>query len=482
MLHLAAGLDSEHRESIIELLIEYRADLNCSGISENTEDVRPLHLAAMWGYDLTVKLLLYHGADASLRDSGGLSPIDYASIFDNYLCISLLLRYGSLNSTAAAWSAIMDSSVGESNADSSFENCLYMTALDLGVNNISGDGGNDAETNTDKMSHLSSILSDIEHIKNPRFDDDYDPLEDVNEDDVDFDIDDRRLRFELRRLGRHAGPITQTTKRLYCKLLAHLIKEDKELVYSPRTTTRCDLNGYSVELNSILTGKFPIKQALDLEKEFLRISNNIDYHGPKQFFNYILIDPRISRNLPEQALEANDSDTSYAQLSSPEGGDYHQTPKPKQVMRRVNRGFNVKLFTQFIESIFYIGKGQKKRDLDHLFDALADRESITKSKIERIRSIWSDGYGVVSLHLFHNITSKEALTREALMIETVGLSNLTNLLNGTVQFTLGWNEHKRKLLGALLLHRAYNQLLNEGERQLKRQDLKIDKSNKLNAQ
>lgn len=85
MLHLAAGLDSEHRESIIELLIEYRADLNCSGISENTEDVRPLHLAAMWGYDLTVKLLLYHGADASLRDSGGLSPIDYASIFDNYL-------------------------------------------------------------------------------------------------------------------------------------------------------------------------------------------------------------------------------------------------------------------------------------------------------------------------------------------------------------------------------------------------------------
>jgi len=376
----------------------------------------------------------------------------------------------------------MDSSVGESNADSSFENCLYMTALDLGVNNISGDGGNDAETNTDKMSHLSSILSDIEHIKNPRFDDDYDPLEDVNEDDVDFDIDDRRLRFELRRLGRHAGPITQTTKRLYCKLLAHLIKEDKELVYSPRTTTRCDLNGYSVELNSILTGKFPIKQALDLEKEFLRISNNIDYHGPKQFFNYILIDPRISRNLPEQALEANDSDTSYAQLSSPEGGDYHQTPKPKQVMRRVNRGFNVKLFTQFIESIFYIGKGQKKRDLDHLFDALADRESITKSKIERIRSIWSDGYGVVSLHLFHNITSKEALTREALMIETVGLSNLTNLLNGTVQFTLGWNEHKRKLLGALLLHRAYNQLLNEGERQLKRQDLKIDKSNKLNAQ
>lgn len=405
----------------------------------------------MWGYDLTVKLLLYHGADASLRDSNGLSPIDYASIFDNYLCISLLLRYGCLNSTSSAWSAIMDSSLGESNADSSFENYLYTTALDL---------GGDEARNLDKSSHLSSILDDLEE------DVDYDPLDSIKDDEIDINMDNQRLRLELRKLGRRAGPITGTTKRLYCKLLAHLKKEDKELVYSPRTTNKSELNGYSIQLNSIITGKFPIKQALDLEKEFIRLSGTQDYHGPKQFFNYILIDPRVSRNLPEQALEASDSDTSHLSPTS--------DPKPKHVMSKINRKFNPKLFTKFIESIFYIGKGQKKRDLMHLYDALADRGSITQVKIDRIRSIWADGYGVVSLHLFHNITSKEALTREALMIETIGLNNLTNLLKGTIQFKMGWNEHKRKQLGALFLHRAYTQLLNEGERQLKRDDLKVD--------
>lgn len=471
MMHLAAGLASEHRESVIELLIEYRADLNCPGKSENTQNVRPIHLAAMWGYDLTVKLLLYHGADASLRDSNGLSAVDYASIFDNYLCISLLLRYGSLNSTTSAWSAIMDSSLGEANdADTSSidETCLYMTALDL---------GGDVTTNRDQTIQSEKLFLDAiidhriarEEARNRLHEEDHDPLDDIKDEDIDLNIDPKRLRTELLKLGRRAGPITDTTKKIYAKLLVHLNNEDKELVYSPRTKTKSELNGFSVELTSVLTGKFPIKQAIDLEKEFLQMSGTRDYHGPKQFFNYILIDPRITKNLPEQALEASDSDTSGHQLSP------GSLENPRHAMRKVNRKFNPKLFSTFLEGIFYIGKGQKRRDLMHLYDALADRGSITHKKIDRIRSIWDDGYGVVSLHLFHNITSKEALTREALMIETIGLDNLTNLLRGTIQFKLGWNEHKRRLLGSLLLHRAYTQLLNEGERQLRRNDLKVEK-------
>lgn len=477
MMHLAAGLDSEHREHVIELLIKFRADLNCPGKSENVDDIRPLHLAAMWGYDLTVKLLLFHGADASLRDVNNLSPVDYATLFDNYLCISLLLRYGSLNSTASAWSAIMDSSLGESNVDTSLDDCLYTTALELGggANVNFGDGGGDSDRKDRSIYHSVCFFDDTDHEngddedRDHNDDDhDHDPLDDIRNEDIDLGMDNQRLRLELIRLGRTPGPITDTTKRLYAKLLAHLEKEDKELVYSPRTKNKAQLNGYSIQLNSIITGKFSSKQALDLEKEFIRLSGKEDYHGPKQFFNYILIDPRISKNLPDQALEASDSDTSKEHVSP-------EILNPKRAMGRVNRKFNPKLFTRFIESIFYIGKGQKKRDLMHLYDALADRGSITKNKIDRIRSIWNDGYGVVSLHLFHNITSKEALTREALMIETIGLNNLTNLLRGTIQFKLGWNEHKRKLLGALLLHRAYTQLLNEGERQLKREDLKIQK-------
>lgn len=465
-LQLAVGLDSEFREEVIELLMELHADVNCPGRSESVNDIRPLHMAAMWGYDLTVKLLLYHEADASLRDSKGLSPVDYASIFDNYSCISILLRYGCLNSTASAWSAIMDSSLGESTTeagadadadadDNSFDERLFTTALDL--------GGDDKEPRRDRLSVRQENLLDSLYE-----DEEYDPLDLVREDELDLEMENRRLRFELKRLGRNPGPITGTTKRLYAKLLVHLIKEDKQLVYSPKTKEKSQLNGYSVELNSILTGKFSTKQAIDLEREFIRISGTRDYHGPKQFFNYILIDPRISNNLPDQVLEASDSDTSGNLKSS-------QNQDPKNVMGKMNRKFNPTLFTKFIESIFYIGKGQKKRDLMHLYDALADRGSITQKKIDRIRSIWDDGFGVVSLHIFHNITSKEALTREAIMIETIGLRSLTNLLKGTIQFRLGWNEHKRRLLGTLLLHRAYTQFLNEGERQLKREDLKLNK-------
>lgn len=510
LLHLAAGLDCEHRESIIEILIEKHADLNSPGKSENVEDVRPLHLAAMWGYDMTVKLLLYHGADASLRDEDGLSPIDYASIFDNYLCISLLLRYGSLNSTASAWSAIMDSSFGESRApDSSFDDSL----LNQSIEAICGGDSMTSRTLTSRTSlrphrdtssmklnkdnnnnRLRTIVQDEilslvkeEESSNEIDIEDHDPFDGLNEDDVNrnLQLDNQRLRLELRRLGRVPGPITDTTKKLYAKLLTRLINEDKELVYSPRTKTNSQLNGYSNELNSLITGKFSIKQALDLEKELIRISGTRDYHGPKQFFNYILIDPRISKNLPDQAMECSDSDTSSVRLTSPicqndkldvkkQNGNHDKITKHVS-LGKLNRRFNPQLFTKFIESIFYIGKGQKKRDLMHLYDALADRNSITHKKIDRIRSIWNDGYGVVSLHLFHNITNKEALTREAVIIETIGLSNLTNLVKGTIQFKLGWNEHKRKQVGVLLLHRAYTQFLNEGERQLRKEDLKYDK-------
>lgn len=478
LLHLAAGLDSKYRDSIIEMLIDQGVNLNFPGTNHNVSGIRALHMAAMWGYETTVKLLLSRGANPSLRASNGYTAIDYASVYDNYSCISILLRYGGRGSkdvSTSAWSTVMDSNLDDDDEDIddnyagvSSDEGLYVTALDTGGDGKTNNRSHRVSPNTSARnnSRLISILSD----KHDDQDDDYDPLDEVAEEELDLAIDNRLLRIELMRLGRHAGPITDTTKRLYVKLLARLRKQDREMTYSPRTTSKSKLHGYSVELTSIQTGKFAIKQALDLEKEFIRISGSKMYHGPKQFFNYILIDPRVTKNLPEQAIEASDSDTS--RMASPDG----QPRKPKHIMGKVNRKFNANFFTKFIEGIFYIGKGQKRRDFDHLYDALADRGSITHKKIDTIRSIWSEGSGVVSLHLFHNITDKEALTREALMIETIGLDNLTNLLRGTVQFRLGWNEHQRKLLGALLLFRAYTQYLNEGERQLRRDDLRSEQN------
>ncbi|KAK4289737.1 hypothetical protein Pmani_037314 [Petrolisthes manimaculis] len=53
-----------------------------------------------------------------------------------------------------------------------------------------------------------------------------------------------------------------------------------------------------------------------------------------------------------------------------------------------------------------------------------DKESL-------VRAIWSAGYGVVSLHVFHNTIPVEAYTREAAIIESIGVDNLTNSNHGT---------------------------------------------------
>lgn len=191
-------MDSEHREEVIECLIKHGADVNFPGKSENIDDTRPLHLAAMWGYDTTVKLLLYHGADASLRDSNGFSPVDYASVFDNYLCIGLLLKYGCLTAEAEAWSAIMDSSYGESIADSSLDE-RFTTALDL--------GGDDTRRDRSAQGIQGNILDSLYE------NEEYDPLDAVREDEIDLEMENRLLRLELKKLGRNPGPITATTKK-----------------------------------------------------------------------------------------------------------------------------------------------------------------------------------------------------------------------------------------------------------------------------
>ena len=45
----------------------------------------------------------------------------------------------------------------------------------------------------------------------------------------------------------------------------------------------------------------------------------------------------------------------------------------------------------------------------------------TSAKLQRIRDIWSGGRGVMSLHIFSNRTEEEAYTREACLIEAIGM-------------------------------------------------------------
>ena len=95
-------------------------------------------------------------------------------------------------------------------------------------------------------------------------------------------------------------------------------------------------------------------------------------------------------------------------------------------------------------------------------------------KIDRIISIWEDKYGIVSLHCFQNVIPSEAYTREAAMIDAIGIHNLTNIKKGNYYGeSKDWSLKHRCQLGTILLKKACAIFLAEGERQLNPIDIKI---------
>lgn len=206
----------------------------------------------------------------------------------------------------------------------------------------------------------------------------------------------------------------------------------------------------------------------------------------KTSFIYLLIDPRVSDNLP---LEYKDN-------------------------------CKADVWAKFVASIFYVGKGKRSRPYSHLYDAiklfsmennqLAKRLQIRRNqvvekkviysntadktdnptnatvndgkklkgnfqeskKLNCIIDIWKNQMGVVCLHIFNNIIPCEAYTREAAIIDAIGLNNLTNIKPGNYYGVAGsFSSRQKRQMGIALLHRAMNIYLAEGESQLMPFDL-----------
>ncbi|KAI6226402.1 Ankyrin repeat and LEM domain-containing protein 1 [Aphelenchoides fujianensis] len=132
-------------------------------------------------------------------------------------------------------------------------------------------------------------------------------------------------------------------------------------------------------------------------------------------------------------------------------------------------------FREFVDAIFYVGKGKRARPLQHFHDALKHKavpKGEPSRKIERILGLWARKMGVVSLHLFNNIHSTEAFIREGAMIEALGLENLTNLKRGEFKGASKlWPKQRLAEYGALLLHKAYVIFLHERCRPIFEEDV-----------
>lgn len=184
-----------------------------------------------------------------------------------------------------------------------------------------------------------------------------------------------------------------------------------------------------------------------MELSFRTENRNWRQGNAKKSFIYMLIDPRISQNLPGLAatMEAHE------------------------------------IWKQFLASIFYVGKGKSSRPYAHLYEAMelnrlrgqeVPKKMKDRAKVERILDIWSSDSGVVCLQVFHNIIPAEAFTREGAMIEALGVRSLTNLKAGEFYgIVQGWPQKRKKQLGIYLLFKALRMFLLEGESQISPGDL-----------
>ncbi|XP_071516760.1 ankyrin repeat and LEM domain-containing protein 1-like [Panulirus ornatus] len=250
----------------------------------------------------------------------------------------------------------------------------------------------------------------------------------------------------LKNLGHVPGPIVPTTHRTYQRLLLKLRKNPHLLQQNDSKSTP----QYPREMQTAL--KDPL--SVDWESwASLKKAMSTPFSQPdptrywrdgtnKTCFNYLLLDPRITQDLPLRASVMDEKE-------------------------KINC---------FISAIFYIGKGSRGRPYFHLYEAIKEKACGTQvsDKSKRIREIWSEGVGVVSLHVFQNTIPVEAWTREASMISAIGLQNLCNNIQGTfygLPSTWRWAERRR--LGTHLLRRTLNIFLQAGERQLRPSDITL---------
>ncbi|KAJ8924360.1 hypothetical protein NQ315_007156, partial [Exocentrus adspersus] len=254
---------------------------------------------------------------------------------------------------------------------------------------------------------------------------------------IDYDTD--TLRKELTTHGYNPGPITATTKRVYLKKLHQLQK-------CPVSSRPAPKKVYSVELEKTIrdaTWCGDLAYYRSLEEAVSKQFSNPDPARKwregvnKSSFTYLLLDPRITNNLPGRA----------------------ETLKPKE------------MWELFLSAVFYVGKGKRSRPYSHLYEAVSlwkkGEGAAPNKKIQNIMDIWKSNCGVICLHVYQNIIPVEAYTREAAMISALKLENLTNARSGDFYgIAATWPQKQRKMFGVYLLYKAMLIFLNEGERQL----------------
>ncbi|CDW53584.1 LEM and Ank domain containing protein [Trichuris trichiura] len=438
-MHLLAGLDSPGAYSSLQ----ERLSRGANPSHRNLDGITPVHVAACWGRFENLELLLCFGGDPLLHDNEEMGALDMAIEEAHWPCVRLIMRWCALDAKSVTemvnvcvlekLKAFLDEMLHESFIISS--NAVAASPpLNLDSSQILSQF---AESDPVKGSSSSKpfgreLLSSI-HLLNRKTK----VQEQTSVDSFKREtlaecqkLDGKELRQMLTSEGLSVGPITEATRSTYIHHLAELLSEKVRIANFK----------FSVELEALINGNLSTLQS----EEDLSIlvdcfsSNNAAGRKwrsgqTKDCFCYFLIDPTVSKNLPDRASSMSSSE---------------------------------KLRT-FCDSIFYVGKGKRGRPLQHLIDASKQRRKgqLSESKMKRIAELWNSGVGVVSFHVWQSLIPAEAFTREAAVIDAIGLKNLTNKKRGEYYGPASsWASARKRCLGALLLQKAMQIFILEGQR------------------
>lgn len=213
------------------------------------------------------------------------------------------------------------------------------------------------------------------------------------------------------------------------------IKYSLGVIHLPKTK-------FSAELNSTLQSEHDFANVKKLNKFVDRHSRWYHQHDQSKqiFFNYLLLDPRITNGLKKRASSMHILD----------------------------------VWLTFLRAIFYVGKGKLSRPYVHLKQAhkllhSTNSHVLAKNpKLALIVHLWRQQRGVILLRGFRKISSNDAFTREAAMIDALGMRHLTNRRYG-VYFGLArskYTKEQRKKMGVALLHMMLSAFLKNDEREL----------------
>ncbi|KFD46313.1 hypothetical protein M514_12821, partial [Trichuris suis] len=437
-VHLLAGLDSAGAYSSLEEHLSRGANPN----HQNLDGLTPVHVAACWGRFENLKLLLCSGGDPLLHDNEKMSALDMAIEEGRWACVRLIMWWCTVDAKSVTemvnvrvlgkLKSFLDEVRHESFIVSidTVGSSPPLNPNTFQVLSLFADPGPEKRSSSIKpfgeLVSSMKLLNRKMKMQEQTIVGSFRPemLAECQK------LDSKELRQMLVSEGFSVGPINEATRSTYVYHLAEVLSE------KVRTTNL----KFSVELEALIKGELSTLQS---EEDLSALvdcfsSNNADGRKwrngrTKDCFCYFLIDPTISRNLPARASSMTSSE---------------------------------KLKT-FCDSIFYVGKGKRARPLQHLIDASKQRRKgkLCESRMKKIDELWNSGFGVVSFHVWQSLIPVEAYTREAAVIDAIGLRNLTNEKRGEFYGPASsWPSARKRCLGALLLQKAVQIFILEGQR------------------